>query len=95
MSAAPLPSSASRESQPSTYSYTGPAPQATQNAASVPDRGGRGRLTRRHGVSSGAYLALPRVETVFLHWQLRLPDPSYASPALEVVSEDKCGTALA
>ena len=27
--------------------------------------------------------------------QLRLPDPSYTSPALEVVSEDKSGTALA
>jgi hypothetical protein len=29
------------------------------------------------------------------HWQPRLPDPSYASPALEVVIEDKSGAALA
>jgi hypothetical protein len=28
-------------------------------------------------------------------WQPRLPDPSYASPALVVVPEDKSGTALA
>jgi hypothetical protein len=28
-------------------------------------------------------------------WQPRLPDPSYASPALEVVTEDKSGAALA
>ena len=29
------------------------------------------------------------------HWQPRLPDPSYASPALGVVIEDKSGAALA
>jgi hypothetical protein len=29
------------------------------------------------------------------YWQPRLPDPSYASPALEVVIEDKSGAALA
>jgi hypothetical protein len=28
-------------------------------------------------------------------WQPRLPDPSYASPALEVAIEDKSGAALA
>jgi len=29
------------------------------------------------------------------HWQPRLPDPSYAGPALALVIEDKSGAALA
>jgi hypothetical protein len=37
----------------------------------------------------------PRARRVSLQWQPRLPDPSYASPALEVVIEDKSGAALA
>jgi len=35
------------------------------------------------------------VAAVCCRWQPRLPDPSYASPALGVVLEDKSGAALA
>jgi O-methyltransferase involved in polyketide biosynthesis len=47
--------------------------------------------SRRSGRSVGVpvWLAYPG------RWQPRLPDPSYAGPALVVVPEDKSGTALA
>jgi hypothetical protein len=47
---------------------------------------------RVEGVSFSG-LSDPKVYSKF--WQLRLPDPNYSSPALDVVPEDKSGTALA
>jgi hypothetical protein len=48
---------------------------------------------------SGPYVTCParrrRTGDLCWHWQPRLPDPSYAGPAPEVVIEDKSGAALA
>ena len=80
-------------------------PETIQAIGSTGIRPRRRPVTRRHlsitqtlqartsrsylRTTSFVWLAYPA------SWQPRLPDPSYASPALVVVPEDKSGTALA